>query len=75
MPLQMMLLADALPDELAGVVPPGRLGRPTVGQIVGRLREVRSTRAVFQELVEDFIDAVGELSALVSAHEQTGAPR
>ena len=73
MPLQNMLLADALPDELAGVQPPGGLGRPIVGQVVGRLHEVRSTRAVFQELVEDFIDVVGELYALVFAQENTGS--
>jgi NAD(P)H-dependent flavin oxidoreductase YrpB (nitropropane dioxygenase family) len=62
-PLQMMLVEDALADDQ----PPPRRGRaaglerPIVGQIVGRITQVRSTRLVLQELVDELIATIDRL--------------
>jgi NAD(P)H-dependent flavin oxidoreductase YrpB (nitropropane dioxygenase family) len=73
MPLQFMATADAQArighyahversraSELAGM---------PVGQIVGRMNEVKPSHEVIYELVDGFVDAVGRLRALLEAAE------
>ncbi|MET9497949.1 nitronate monooxygenase [Streptomyces sp. NPDC006552] len=60
MPLQGLLVADAVSRIQTYEVEP-LLGTP-VGQIVGRMNEERSVRAVFDELTRGFEVAVGRLN-------------
>jgi NAD(P)H-dependent flavin oxidoreductase YrpB (nitropropane dioxygenase family) len=74
MPLQGMLLQDALPDgreaySLPGVPDSAGLAKPIVGQIVGRMNEVRSTRAVLEQMVQEFVETVDKMSRLAEADE------
>ncbi|KWX69277.1 nitronate monooxygenase [Mycobacterium sp. NAZ190054] len=66
MPLQGLLLSDALPngEDILGIRA-GGLAKPIVGQIVGRLNAVRSTRAVMEELVDELLDTLGRLGQVV----------
>jgi NAD(P)H-dependent flavin oxidoreductase YrpB (nitropropane dioxygenase family) len=82
-PLQTMLCAEELPPHsiLYGVHEGAQGGvpyranaglpivRPVVGQVVGRLNEVRPTRAVMESLVEECIEAVATLSSLFEIAE------
>jgi NAD(P)H-dependent flavin oxidoreductase YrpB (nitropropane dioxygenase family) len=74
MPLQFMLNADAQARighyarsersrarELVGI---------PVGQIVGRMNEVRPSRAVIEEMVSEFVDTVERLEGLLAAAEK-----
>ena len=74
MPLQFMLNADAQARighyartersrarELVGI---------PVGQIVGRMNEVRPTRAVIHEMISEFVDTVQRLDGLLEAAEK-----
>jgi NAD(P)H-dependent flavin oxidoreductase YrpB (nitropropane dioxygenase family) len=76
MPLQFMLNADAQARighyarseksrarELVGI---------PVGQIVGRMNEVRPSRAVIEEMVSEFVDTVERLESLLAAAEKKG---
>ncbi len=76
MPLQFMLNADAQARighyarsersrarELVGI---------PVGQIVGRMNEVRPSRAVIEEMVSEFVDTVERLEGLLAAAEKKG---
>jgi len=76
MPLQFMLNADAQARighyaraersrarELVGI---------PVGQIVGRMNEVRPTREVVHEMVSEFVDTVQRLEGLLAAAEKKG---
>jgi NAD(P)H-dependent flavin oxidoreductase YrpB (nitropropane dioxygenase family) len=69
MPLQGMLLPDALPgggEGMGGQMnTPNRLTRPIVGQIVGRMSRIRSTSAVLEDLVTEFLDTVAAMGALI----------
>jgi NAD(P)H-dependent flavin oxidoreductase YrpB (nitropropane dioxygenase family) len=70
MPLQYMLIADAQTRLHRYAHTPGSrarelLGTP-VGQIVGRMNAVRSTRDVIYSLVEEFIDSAERVRALVN---------
>lgn len=70
LPLQLMLLEDAIADDSpAGVEFP--LSRPVVGQIVGRMNSIRSVRAVMDELVEELLTTLGGLSALLEDDSET----
>jgi hypothetical protein len=74
MPLQFMLNADAQARighyartersracELVGI---------PVGQIVGRMNEVRPTREVIHEMISEFVDTVQRLDGLLEAAEK-----
>ena len=50
-PLQMMLVEDALADDAVGRGAAAGLARPIVGQIVGRMNAVRSVHEVMDDLV------------------------
>jgi NAD(P)H-dependent flavin oxidoreductase YrpB (nitropropane dioxygenase family) len=76
MPLQFMLNADA--QSRIGHYARSeqsrareRVGIP-VGQIVGRMNEVRPTREVVYELVNEFVDTVKRLESLLEAAEKKG---
>jgi NAD(P)H-dependent flavin oxidoreductase YrpB (nitropropane dioxygenase family) len=66
-PLQMMLVEDALADDASDRGHSAGLARPIVGQIVGRMNEVRSTRAVLEDLVEELIATLGSVGDLVES--------
>jgi NAD(P)H-dependent flavin oxidoreductase YrpB (nitropropane dioxygenase family) len=71
MPLQFMLTADALQRvhrfaDKEGSRARELVGTP-VGQIVGRMNEVRSTRDVIYQLVEECLEATGRLGQLLEA--------
>jgi NAD(P)H-dependent flavin oxidoreductase YrpB (nitropropane dioxygenase family) len=62
-PLQILLYAPAKERiEKAGARP---LAGSAVGQIVGRMNQVRSARDVFQDLVSETIDATQRLDRLL----------
>jgi len=74
MPLQFMLNADAQARighyartersrarDLVGI---------PVGQIVGRMNEVRPTREVIHEMISEFVDTVQRLDGLLAAAEK-----
>jgi NAD(P)H-dependent flavin oxidoreductase YrpB (nitropropane dioxygenase family) len=76
MPLQFMLNADAQARighyarsersrarELVGI---------PVGQIVGRMNEVRPSRALIEEMVSEFVDTVERLESLLASAEKKG---
>ena len=74
MPLQFMLNADAqarigLHARNASSRARELVGIP-VGQIVGRMNEVRPTREVVYELVSEFVDTVRRLDGLLDAAEK-----
>lgn len=78
MPLQYMLTGDAQArmHRYAHVEDSGAkdlLGTP-VGQIVGSMNEVRSARDVIYAMVEDFLEAAGELARLSSTTTQPANP-
>jgi NAD(P)H-dependent flavin oxidoreductase YrpB (nitropropane dioxygenase family) len=62
MPLQFMLVADAY-ARITRSNNRALTGAP-VGQVVGMMNQVRPTRDVMQQLVEEYIDAVDRLNAL-----------
>ena len=64
-PLQMMLVEDAVADDFAARGPAAGLGRSTVGQIVGRMNAVRSVREVLDDLVEELVTTINNLPELV----------
>jgi NAD(P)H-dependent flavin oxidoreductase YrpB (nitropropane dioxygenase family) len=64
-PLQLMLVEDALADDAANVGREAGLMRPIVGQIVGRMNEIRSVRTVLDELVEELIATITGLPELL----------
>jgi NAD(P)H-dependent flavin oxidoreductase YrpB (nitropropane dioxygenase family) len=71
MPLQFMLTSDAISriHRYAHVEGSGArelVGSP-VGQIVGRMKSVRPVREVVYEMMDEFVDAVNRITALVNA--------
>jgi NAD(P)H-dependent flavin oxidoreductase YrpB (nitropropane dioxygenase family) len=75
MPLQFMLTSDALDRIHRSAATEGSrarelIGTP-VGQIVGRMNSVRSTREVIYGLVEECLEAVEKMEAMATAAEQT----
>ena len=70
MPLQGLLLPDALPSgglPVHGYVESKGLTKAIVGQIVGRMNEVRSTRAVIDELLGEYLETLDRMGALLAA--------
>ncbi|MCU1499069.1 MAG: hypothetical protein JWM47_3022 [Acidimicrobiales bacterium] len=61
MPLQFILNSYA--TTKMGSKPPRELVGMPVGQIVSRMNQVRSSRAVIQEMVEEYVDTTQRLSA------------
>jgi NAD(P)H-dependent flavin oxidoreductase YrpB (nitropropane dioxygenase family) len=61
MPLQFMLNAYAT-RKMGSNPPPELVGMP-VGQIVSRMNQIRSTRTVVQEMVEEYVDVATKLVA------------
>ena len=61
MPLQFMLNAYA--NRKMGANPPRELVGMPVGQIVSRMNQIRTTKAVVQEMVEEYVDAATKLVA------------
>lgn len=68
MPLQGLLVADAVSRIQKYEVDP-LLGTP-VGQIVGRMNEVRSVRAVFDDLTRGFERAVDRVNRIAGRSGQ-----
>jgi NAD(P)H-dependent flavin oxidoreductase YrpB (nitropropane dioxygenase family) len=64
MPLQFMLVSDVM-TRVARANNRELTGMP-VGQVVGMMNEVRSTRDVMQQLVEEYIEASDRLASLNS---------
>jgi NAD(P)H-dependent flavin oxidoreductase YrpB (nitropropane dioxygenase family) len=65
-PLQMMLVEDALADDLVPRGAAAGLARPIAGQIVGRMNAVRSVREVMDDLVEELVATISNLPGLVA---------
>jgi NAD(P)H-dependent flavin oxidoreductase YrpB (nitropropane dioxygenase family) len=76
MPLQFMLNADAQARIAHFARDPQSRARELVGipvgQIVGRMNEVRPTREVVYDLVSEFVDTVRRLEGLLEAAEKQG---
>ena len=60
-PLQMMLVEDALADDVVDRRAAAGLAKPIVGQIVGRMNAVRSVREVMDDLVAELITTITDL--------------
>jgi NAD(P)H-dependent flavin oxidoreductase YrpB (nitropropane dioxygenase family) len=71
MPLQSVLVADSQRriQRLAHKTDSGARDLATyfVGQVVGQMNEVKSSRRVVSEMIEEFVDTMERLSALVEA--------
>ena len=61
MPLQFMLNASA--NRKMGSNPPAELVGMPVGQIVSRMNQIRTTRTVVQEMVQEYVDTATKLVA------------
>jgi NAD(P)H-dependent flavin oxidoreductase YrpB (nitropropane dioxygenase family) len=61
MPLQFMLNAYA--NRKMGSHPPKELVGMPVGQVVGRMNQIRTTKAVVQEMVSEYVDVATKLVA------------
>lgn len=74
MPLQSMLVWRATKriERMAHVEGSGALDllSPYIGQVVGMAHSIKSTRRVMLEFVEEFIDSVERLSALLEGAEE-----
>jgi NAD(P)H-dependent flavin oxidoreductase YrpB (nitropropane dioxygenase family) len=66
-PLQMMLVEDALADDVVDRGHAAGLAAGAVGQIVGRMNEVRSARAVLEDLVEELVTTISILPELIES--------
>jgi NAD(P)H-dependent flavin oxidoreductase YrpB (nitropropane dioxygenase family) len=66
-PLQMMLVEDALADDAMGRGAAAGLARPIVGQIVGRMNAVRSVHEVMDDLVQELVTTIGSLPDLLES--------
>jgi NAD(P)H-dependent flavin oxidoreductase YrpB (nitropropane dioxygenase family) len=67
MPLQFMVTAEAVSRSSRYAAKAQAVAFNPVGQIVGRMQEVRSSREVIQTLVEEYLDAVDRLTSLQAA--------
>jgi NAD(P)H-dependent flavin oxidoreductase YrpB (nitropropane dioxygenase family) len=65
MPLQFMVTADAVSRGYHYASKAQAVGFNPVGQIVGRMNEIRSARNVIQEMVQDYIEATERLQGLL----------
>ena len=64
MPLQGMVTVDAIQRTSRYADKAQRVAFNPVGQVVGMLNEVRTSREVIQEMVEDYVDACERLAAI-----------
>ena len=70
MPLQPLLIADAqrrVARAAATNEGAGQLVNYFVGQVVGRMNQVKASRQVVMEIVEEFIDAAEDINQLLTA--------
>jgi NAD(P)H-dependent flavin oxidoreductase YrpB (nitropropane dioxygenase family) len=65
MPLQFILNAYA--NRKMGSNPPRELVGMPVGQIVSRMNSIRSTKAVMQEMVEEYVDVTTRMAAALES--------
>lgn len=65
MPLQFMVTAEAVSRGHHYAAKAQAVGFNPVGQIVGRMNEVRSARHVIQDMVQDYIEATERLQGLL----------
>jgi len=65
MPLQFMVTAEAVSRGHHYADKAQAVGFNPVGQIVGRMNEIRSARRVIEDMVRDYIDATDRLQALM----------
>ena len=65
MPLQFMVTAEAVSRGHHYAAKAQPVGFNPVGQIVGRMNEVRSTRRVIEDIVQDYIAATERLQTLL----------
>ena len=69
MPLQPLLIADAQRRvNHAAATNPGanQLVNYFVGQVVGRLNQVKASRQVVMDMVEEFIDSAEEINKVLT---------
>lgn len=66
-PLQMMLVEDALADDVVDRRAAAGLAKPIVGQIVGRMNAVRSVREVMDDLVAELITTITDLPGVLES--------
>ena len=64
-PLQLMLVEDALADDAIDRGAAAGLAKPIVGQIVGRMNAVRSVHEVLDDLVEELVMTISNLPELL----------
>jgi NAD(P)H-dependent flavin oxidoreductase YrpB (nitropropane dioxygenase family) len=65
MPLQFMVTAEAVSRGHHYAAKAQPVGFNPVGQIVGRMNEIRSTRRVIEDMVQEYIQATERLQALL----------
>jgi hypothetical protein len=65
MPLQFILNSYA--THKMGSNPPRELVGMPVGQIVSRMNSIRSTKAVMQEMVEEYVDVTTRMAAALES--------
>ena len=65
MPLQFMVTAEAVSRTSRYAAKAQEVAFNPVGQIVGRMNEVRSSRELIQNLVEEYLDSVERLEQLL----------
>jgi len=66
MPLQFMVTAEAVSRGHHYAAKAQPVGFNPVGQIVGRMNEIRSTRRVIEDMVNDYIEATERLQGLLA---------
>ena len=71
MPLQLLLIDDAIARINRGAHRPGsgaeKLSNYFVGQIVGTMNKTKSATAVVYEMIDEFIEAVGSLNTQMNS--------
>ena len=65
MPLQFMVTSEAVSRGHHYAAKAQAVGFNPVGQIVGRMNEIRSARRVIEDMVQDYIDATERLQGLL----------
>ena len=63
----MMLVEDALADDVVDRGAAAGLAKPIVGQIVGRMNAVRSVREVMDDLVAELITTITDLPEVLDS--------
>ena len=68
-PLQMMLVEDALADDVPNRGAAAGLAKPIVGQIVGRMTAVRSVREVLDDLVAELVTTLAAMPDILTSDQ------